>query len=54
MLLVGQRTNVQDVTEVEASSFDKITKASKRGKIFHNFQLSLSDELQEQFLNRQL
>lgn len=37
MLLVGQRTNVQNVTEDEASSFDKITKASKRGTIFTSY-----------------
>jgi len=37
MLLVGQRTNVQDVTEDDASSFDKITKASKRGKLFTTY-----------------
>lgn len=34
MLIVGQRTNVKEVTAEQASTFENITKASKKGKLF--------------------
>ncbi|XP_071173245.1 uncharacterized protein [Mytilus edulis] len=34
LMIVGQRTNVQDMTQDETSSFDKIIQASNRGKRF--------------------
>lgn len=37
MMMVGQRTNVQYVTAQEASTFDNVAKAGKRGKLFTTF-----------------
>lgn len=34
MLVIGQRTNVQNVTEEKASSFERIHELSKKGNIF--------------------
>lgn len=37
MMMVGQRTNVEYVTAQEASTFENIAKAGKRGKLFTTF-----------------